>query len=299
LAEPLLPFDLILLDEGQDSSRLTSHLIANQHDRQTVVVGDSAQQLYAWRGAVNALDAFPDHELLYLTQSFRFGRAVAELGNVFLRLGGQRPLVRGNPGLNSRLVEDMIAPDAILCRTKAGAMEEVIGQLELGRATYLQGGGDAMRRMAEAAMELAAGQGTNNPELAAFTSWSEVLDYVEVDPSGSDLRAFVRLVETHGAPNIITACDRLMNEPGDSTDQTAKVPVGSVVVSTIHGAKGLEWKKVRIGSDVAGPRVDPETWTLREPNPAEMMLNYVAATRAQFKLEPGALRQWAELEAVG
>lgn len=301
MTDPQLPFDLVLLDEGQDSNRLTSHLIATQTNTQTAVVGDSAQQLYAWRGATDSLEEFPEHVVLYLTQSWRFGPAVAEIGNVFLRLRDTQPLVRGNPTMDSRLVDNMIAPDAILCRTNAGAMEEVIGQLELGRATYLQGGGDAMRRMAEAAIELQSGNGTNNPELCAFTSWAEVRDYVEVDPSGSDLRAFVRLVEEHGADSIIDACDRLINAPSSYSlgrRPEEEVPLGSVVVSTMHKSKGLEWRKVRIGRDVPGPRVDPETWLLRDPDPAEMMLNYVAATRAQWELDPGPLRQWAEIEAL-
>lgn len=302
MTNPQLPFDLILLDEAQDSNRLTSHLIASQHHTQTAAVGDSAQQLYGWRGAFDALDHFTNHDLLYLTQSFRFGHAIANVGNVFLRLQDARPLVRGHAQIPSRLVEDMIAPDAILCRTNAGAMEEVIGQLELGRATFLQGGGDAIRRMAEAAIELQDGMGTNNPELCAFTSWSEVRDYVEVDPSGSDLRAFVRLVETHGADVVIEACDKLINPPsGDRLGgpSAAEIPLGAVVVSTMHRSKGLEWSKVRIGRDVPGPRIDPETWTIREPSPAEMMLNYVAATRARHDLDPGPLREWVELETVG
>lgn len=301
LTDPVLPFDLVLVDEGQDSNRLTSRLIAAQRQAQTVVVGDSAQQLYKWRGAADSLDDFPDHRVLYLTRSWRFGEAVAEMGNVFLRLQGTTPLVSGNPDMQSRLVSDMIAPDAILCRTNAGALEEVIGQLALGRATYLQGGGDGIRRMAEAAIELQGGHGTNNPELCAFTSWAEVLDYVEVDPSGSDLRAFVRLVETHGAHSIIEAVDLLINSPVDArpgAGATEQVPSGAVVVSTMHRSKGLEWRKVRVGSDVPGPRVDPETWLLREPDPAELMLNYVAATRAQWELDPGPLRHWAEIEAV-
>jgi hypothetical protein len=299
LHDPQLPFDLVLLDEGQDSNRLTSTLIAAQRDTQTVIVGDSAQQLYRWRGATDALEAFPRHDVLFLTQSWRFGQAVADLGNVFLRLQKTRPLVRGNPAMDSRIVDDMIAPDAILCSTNAGAMDEAIGQLELGRATFLQGGGEGIRKMAEAAIELQGGRGTNNPELCAFTSWSEVLDYVEVDPGGSDLRAFVRLVETHGTAAIIDACDMLINVPavyGSAYRAEPEVPLGAVVVSTVHRSKGLEWDKVRIGRDVAGPRVDPETWCLREPNPDEMMRNYVGATRARTHLAPGSLLKWCETE---
>jgi len=298
--DPQLPYELVLLDEAQDSNRLTSRLIAAQDMTQTVIVGDDCQQLYAWRGASNAMDQFPAHELHYLTQSWRFGEAVAEMGNVFLRIRGAEPLVRGNPQLPSRVVAEMPEPDAILCRSNGGAMEEVIKQLDVGRPVYLQGGGDSIKRMAEAAQELALGNGTNNPDLCAFTSWSEVLDYVDRDPGGQDLRAFVRLVEDHGAQAIIDACEKLVNPVLAYGERPARgepaVPVGAVVVSTLHRSKGLEWGRVRIANDVPGPRVDMETWDIRV-DPAEMMLNYVGATRAKLELDPGPLRQWQAAEA--
>lgn len=299
MGRPLLPFDLVALDEAQDSNRLTSRLIADQTGCQTVLVGDSEQAIYGWRGATNAMREFPEHTELFLTRSWRFGPAIAELANVFLRIREAFPLVTGNPALASRLVRDIDAPDGVLCRTNAGAMEEVIGYLDAGRPVYLQGGGDGIKRMAEAALELTFGNGTNNPELAAFSSWSEVVEYVEQDPGGSDLRAFVRLVEEHGATTIVAACERLVNAPAYERDKpggrAAALPAGTVVVSTLHRAKGLEWGRVRIGEDVAGPRVDGETWDVRV-DPGEMMLNYVGATRARDVLAPGALAAWADAE---
>jgi len=298
--DPQLPYELVLLDEAQDSNRLTSRLIAAQDMTQTVIVGDDCQQLYAWRGASNAMDQFPGHELHYLTQSWRFGEEIAEMGNVFLRIRGAAPLVRGNPQLPSRVVSDMPEPDAILCRSNGGAMEEVIKQLDAGRPVYLQGGGESIKRMAEAAQELALGYGTNNPDLCAFTTWAEVLDYVDRDPGGQDLRAFVRLVEDHGAQAIIDACEKLVNPALAYGERPARgepaVPPGAVVVSTLHRSKGLEWDRVRIGNDVPEPHVDMETWDIRVDS-AEMMLNYVGATRAKLELDPGPLRQWQAAEA--
>ena len=298
LTEPALPYELVMLDEAQDSNDLTVHLIASQDLTQTVLVGDPDQQLYAWRGAVSAMQSFPDHRLLSLTRSHRFGPAVAEMGNVFLRLRGSRPLVAGTPELDSRVVEHIAEPDAILCRTNAGAMEQVIAQLDTGRPVYLKGGGDVVRGLAEAALELEHGSGTNHPELAAFRSWREVVEYVEHDPAGSDLRAFVRLVQEHGAQAILDACDRLANPvtaPGTRT--TPPPPRGAVVVSTLHRCKGLEFDTVRIAADVPAP-----THPVRPPDPhvdpAEMMLDYVGATRARLLLEPGPLRYWRDAEAA-
>ena len=62
-----------------------------------------------------------------------------------------------------------------------------------------------------------------------------------------------------------------------------------VVITTAHKAKGLEWDNVRIGNDFWGPRTNPQTGKLDLPSPEELRLDYVAVTRAQKSLDPGAL----------
>jgi len=51
-----------------------------------VAVGDPHQQIYRFRGAEDALnsDWMADAERHYLTQSFRFGPAVAHVANIIL-----------------------------------------------------------------------------------------------------------------------------------------------------------------------------------------------------------------------
>lgn len=287
LTEPQLAFDLVLLDEAQDSNKLTSQLIREQWSCQTAIIGDPCQQLYAWRGATDAMQDFPDHETLYLTTSYRFGAQIAERGNVFLRLLDARPLVQGHPDLVSRVVTGMTDPDAVLCRTNAGAMREVIRQIEDNVPVYLEGGGAQIRALAEAAQELVWGNGTSHPELAAFGSWGEVQDYVEQDPGGSDLRAFVRLVDDHGPQVIISAVDNLQT--------TAKQ--ARVTVSTMHKSKGLQWQRVRIGTDVPGPTSEGESGMRVATAEPELMLNYVAVTRAQAELDAGPLGEFDDADS--
>jgi hypothetical protein len=287
LDDPQLPYDVIMLDEAQDSNALACRLITHQTGRQTVVIGDPHQQLYKWRGSIDALTHFPDHTLLHLTRSRRFGQAIADAANIFLTLLNASPLVRGNPELPSHLVEHMPDPDAILCRTNGGAMEEVLNLLAADRPVILQGGSDPIERMAEACLELQAGAGTEHPELCAFRTWREVEEYAEHDPGGQDLKAFIRLINLHGAPNVIAACQQLT-----STSHRAPTGPTPVVVSTIHKAKGLEWNTVRIGADAITPRYDGATGELIPPDRAEWMLAYVACTRAARDLDPGPLREW-------
>jgi hypothetical protein len=152
-------------------------------------------------------------------------------------------------------------------------MKEVIAFLERGVRVALTGGGDAMLRVARAAEELKAGKRTSHPELFLFTSWGEVQDYAENDKAASDLKAIVKLVDTHGPDQIIKAVGQL------STEATAQV-----AVSTAHKAKGREWNTVRIGSGFGAPSVDDEG-EQRALQPAEARLVYVAVTRARRGLD--------------
>ncbi|MDP9799372.1 superfamily I DNA/RNA helicase [Catenuloplanes nepalensis] len=72
---------------------------------------------------------------------------------------------------------------------------------------------------------------------------------------------------------------------------TGKKQDADVVVSTAHRAKGREWREVQIGADFREPRPDPYG---RHRLPAdELMLGYVAVTRAQTRLHRSGL-EWVD-----
>jgi superfamily I DNA/RNA helicase len=82
------------------------------------------------------------------------------------------------------------------------------------------------------------------------------------------------------------ALDKLRNLAAGSTDPSQEP---DVVVSTAHKAKGLEWKRVRIGADFKGPKVSKATGKEVMPKDEELRLAYVAVTRAEHELDPGSL----------
>jgi F-box protein, helicase, 18 len=55
LQNPVLPFDYILFDEGQDASPAMLDIFLKQTATK-VIVGDTHQQIYSWRYAVNSLE---------------------------------------------------------------------------------------------------------------------------------------------------------------------------------------------------------------------------------------------------
>jgi superfamily I DNA/RNA helicase len=272
LSGPRFPADFVLLDEAQDANPVVQDVVERQGHTQRILVGDRCQAIYGWRGAVDAMATFAADRRLALSQSFRFGPPIAGEANKWLQILEAPLRLRGSNQITST-ISSLARPDAVLCRTNAEAVSQLMAAAEEGQRAALVGGGNEIRRLAEAATSLRAGLGTDHPELFAFRSWGEVKDYVAQDASGSDLKTFVQLIDSYGPDVVIDTMDRLVPE------QAAEV-----VVSTAHKAKGREWPRVRIADDFRAPKGEDS------PIPqAEAMLAYVAVTRARQALDPDGL----------
>jgi hypothetical protein len=273
LSHPVIPGEFILFDEAQDASPVMLAVVAEQSS-QVVWVGDTQQQIYDWRGAVNALANVDASHRTFLTQSFRFGPEVAEVANKILteleaelRLDGV-----GGPSV----VGPVELPDAVLCRTNAGAFKRFVEALGDGMSPHLVGGGAEVSNFAKASIELQTRGFTAHAELSCFGSWSEVVTYVDQDEDGSDLKMLVDLVEEYGAERIIFVMDNMPSEAN-----------ADLIISTAHKAKGREWDSVQLFSDFpAGLWMNAAGQIKgRELTASDWRLVYVACTRAKQSLD--------------
>lgn len=137
LTRPRLAADFVLLDEAQDTNPVLEEIFLAQ-DAQRVCVGDPAQQIYEWRHAKDIMSGFPGQQL-ELTQSFRFGPAIADVANRWLRAASSTMQLTGHAGGPSGLGRAEV-PDAVLCRGNADALAEVLRFLEEGVPVALAGG---------------------------------------------------------------------------------------------------------------------------------------------------------------
>ncbi|MFC0039581.1 UvrD-helicase domain-containing protein [Actinomadura rayongensis] len=287
LSRPKIDADLIIFDEAQDINPITAALVQSQ-SAQTVVVGDSHQSIYGFRGAVDAISTWPA-PALPITKSWRFGPAVAELGNMFLRHLNADLVLEGNPDLDSRIVNEHNRPrtDAVLCRTNFGAINAIDAGLSAGRRVALAGGGNELIDVAKAAQTLKEGGRTRHPDFEQFETWQDVLDHVEQHPEDKGLATFVALIERKSPEGLLRLLGELI--PEDAQDAAGDT---KLVVSTAHKAKGREWPNVVIADDFRGPQTvtdedGNETTVL--PEPEELRLSYVTVTRAQNSLDLGSL----------
>jgi AAA domain-containing protein/UvrD-like helicase family protein len=281
LTNPVLAADFLLLDEAQDTNPVIEAVFNAQRDHaQLVLVGDSAQAIYGWRGARDVMSGF-DGITLPLSQSFRFGPVLAREANRWLAIADAPIRLEGAAGLDTT-IGPVERPDVILCRTNAGAMLELMRLLAARRRVALVGGGGELRKLALAARDLKNGRRPGHPELMLFAAWAEVQEYAYDDPSGRDLLPLVDAVDQHGVDTILNAVGRLSDEAG-----------ADVTVSTAHRAKGREWGTVRVGDDFTEPE-RPHRGGSAPSGPSaisaeEARVAYVAVTRARYRLDLGGL----------
>lgn len=275
---PVISGDYILLDEGQDTAPVMLDII----ERQTcpiIVVGDSCQQIYEWRSAVNALAHFKDAPQLWLTQSFRFGKAIADVANLVLETLDEptKLRLRGFEKIDSKITV-IDNPTAILCRTNATAVSKVLEIIAQGKKPFLIGGGAEVIAFVEGAKELQAGRPTGHPELACFDSWKEVQEYSKLE-DGEDLKLMVKIIDSFGVDVILKALKSI----GEEKD-------ADVIISTAHKSKGREYKRVKVASDF--PPVG-------KCDDGDKRLMYVTVTRAQEELDVSECPFFSSRDGLG
>jgi hypothetical protein len=275
LTNPRLPVDVVMFDEAQDANPVMAGVVEGQTHAQRVAVGDRCQAINGWNGAVDAMSGWPWHRLT-LSQSFRFGPAVADVANLWLDALDGPVRLRGYDVLDTR-VGYCPEPTLILCRGNVAAIVAADREVNDGRRVAMAGGVGEVKRLAFAARDLQAGRPTDHPQLYLFNDWDALREYAEDD--GSDLLTFVKLIDRFGTGWVLRVCADLVRE-SESPD---------VVVSTVHKAKGRESANVLISGDFPEPGDVDKSGKPVPFTREDGMLAYVAVTRARELLDLGGL----------
>jgi hypothetical protein len=270
LTDPKLPFDFVLLDEAQDSNAVVLDLLQKQNI-QVVYVGDKYQQIYAWRGAVNAMEKIKTPSTSQLSYSFRFGPNIAAVANHFLTLLGERNLVIGDPR-KTLMPNCFVQNQTVLCRTNFGVMGELFSAVEAGKRPHIIGSTYDLKGLLMEVARLKNGEYSNHPDFIGFSNWDEVIEFSE-SPEGEGLKSFVNMVKNYGDQELLKKLSFCHNN-----ENTA-----DVIISTVHKAKGREWDFVRLGNDFSKPKQDENGFY--QLNPEEVRLLYVAVTRGRVGVD--------------
>jgi hypothetical protein len=271
LSQPIINKDFIFFDEYQDSNPVISQVIKSQ-SCQKIFVGDQFQQIYAWRGAVNALQN-EDLSKLYITKSFRFGEDIAIISNNIISSyyphNFEYKPFHGNNNITSSVHYDPLpAVDAIICRTNKGVITETISSLNKNLSVHILGGTQQITYLINSIVELKIKGYSNHPDLLLFKNFTDLKEYAD-SPMGGDIKPILKLIEFYGREKLLTILK----------STTENVEEADVTITTAHKSKGLEWSKVRLANDFKIPNegINPTT--------EETNILYVAASRALYQLD--------------
>ena len=264
LAEPQIAVDFILLDEAQDTTDVMLGVLRRQACP-IVYVGDSHQQIYGWRGAVNALGKVRCDSTCTLTTSFRFGPNIAEIANRILC--GLGPLRLKGFRESDEVHLTRVPTRAVLCRTNRDALEEAFRGITEKKKIHIIGGIEDLLVLLRDVEKLANGRPADHPDLFGFEGLNDLSEFCERWPdSAGTLSVILNLRKQFGSSQIERA---LISSVAD--ERTA-----DLTISTVHRAKGLEWDSVRLSEDFC--------FRKGGVSEAEKRLHYVGVTRAKSTL---------------
>ncbi|MDD5675722.1 MAG: UvrD-helicase domain-containing protein [Chitinivibrionales bacterium] len=293
LCKPVLPYDYILFDEGQDASPVMLDVFLNQ-DATKLIVGDIHQQIYGWRHATNALKQI-DFPPFPLTTSFRFNNHIAALAMECLRW--KRHL--GEPGMFTICgvgANRKIKTQATIARTNLALLKNAIDAMQHDRALkkiYFEGNLASYTYAADGAsiydvlnLSLNRRDLVRSPLIAAMPGFSALEEFAETSED-AELSMLISIVNEYGKeiPRLLKKLSAMHVADGEREK-------ADMIFSTLHRSKGMEYDRVTLTNDFTNEaRVcrmvqrEKEKPFDRNKLAEEINLAYVAVTRSRNFLD--------------
>lgn len=284
LSNPVLKYDCILLDEAQDINPVTSSIVLSQANSKNgrrsasvILVGDSHQQIYSFRGGQDTLQNIAATKTMYLTQSFRFDNNIARVANMVLQTFKKEPKpIMGMP-LSDKKPEWDKKDHTIIARTNASLFDKAV-QLVGKQSIGFVGGVNGCRfNMLKDAYYLFAGRPEMifDPYLKGFGCYADMRVYADA-VEDFELLAVCKVVENYR--------ERIPGLVKKITEMAVDAKDAQVVLTTAHKSKGLEWSNVLMLGDFQDLIDDNDLADPDKVDPDEFNLIYVAMTRAVSNL---------------
>lgn len=293
LSNPVLPFDYILFDEGQDASPAMLDVFLKQSNAIKVIVGDTHQQIYSWRYAINSLEQV-HFKSFDLNNSFRFSSKIALLANEILSLKNKlknfQPIEIIGLGTSNEKKSH-----AVIARTNLGLLMKAITFITDNRKIkhlYFEGNFNSYTYADEGASLYDVLNLYNKKHflirdelLKTMHSIVELEDYIE-KTEDRQLQMMLDIVKEYEdeIPALLKQIKE--NHVGDAEKHKAEI-----IFSTVHRCKGMEYDVVELANDfTTEEKIDRQAKQLdfkeqKERIEEEINLLYVAITRAKTLLK--------------
>ena len=292
LSNPQLNYDYILFDEGQDASPAMLDVFLKQKATK-VIVGDTHQQIYGWRFAVNSLEK-ADFEDYNLSTSFRFSQDIAGLAMAVLswkkHIDEQSRIEIIGKG-----TEVKNKSKAVIARTNLGLLLkaiEYISETKKVKHIYFEGNINSYIYADEGTslydvLNLYNGKRDQIRDnlIKSMKSFADLEDYIE-KTEDAQLGMMVEIVYEYGN-DIYDIIKEIKGKHVENEDRAK----AEMIFSTVHRCKGMEYDVVHLVNDfitedklrdMSDDKLDDDAYLMRINE--EVNLLYVAITRTKNAL---------------
>ena len=250
LQNPVLPYDYILFDEGQDASPAMLDIFLKQPAIK-VIVGDTHQQIYSWRYAVNSLEK-TNFATFNLSHSFRFGANIAKLATQILfykdAVIETKPITIKGLGTNNEA-----KTKAVIGRTNLGLLLnaiEYVTEKKNVKHIYFEGNFNSYTYADEGASLYDVLNLHNNKHslirdalIKSMGSIKDLEEYIE-KTEDAQLSMMLEIVKKYG--NDIYDIIKTIKQKHIENDDKEKA---EIIFSTVHRCKGMEYDAVHLVND--------------------------------------------------
>ncbi len=284
LSRPVLYYDCILLDEAQDTNPVTSEIIfsqcrpadSNRKPASIIMVGDSHQQIYSFRGARDTLKKMDSEKELFLTKSFRFDNNIARVANMVLETFKNENRKITGTAVNKADKQKWNPNDyTIIARTNATVFKKAVQLYKHHRIGFVGGITGYRFSTIRDVYNLLTDKPVSDNYIRSFGSYDSLKSYAHT-VEDLELLSICKVVESykHSIPNHIKQI----------TEKAVETKNAKIILTTAHKAKGLEWNNVLVMDDFQDLVKEDHYIDPSQIEPDEFNLIYVAITRAMGNL---------------
>ena len=287
LSFPKLQYDYLLFDEGQDASAAMLDIFMSQ-EATKVIIGDTHQQIYSWRYAINSLEK-TDFKTYNLSTSFRFNQEIANLASNTLDL---KSLVSSHEQFNihGKGICDTVKVKAILARTNLGllynAIEYVVEEKKASKI-YFEGNINSYTYAEDgASLYDVLNLYQNKKHLIRDTLISKMKDIKDLEEYIKQTDDFQLGLMVEIVKKYDSKIPKILNEIKTKHIKSDNKEDAEIIFSTVHRSKGMEYDEVKLATDFIDEKKiqylqDEYEGTLADKIKEEINLLYVAITRTK------------------
>lgn len=274
-------YDYILLDEAQDTNEITLDIFL-KFDSKKIMVGDTHQAIYSFRGAINAMKLKSDYTLS-LTTTFRCDNLIVDYANKVLEI-----FKNEKTKMKAFSKKGNINSFAVICRTNASIINIIAKALDHNKTYPNKPIYYKLLREPKAIFETSINLHlflekkfdkieSNYRYLLGFKGINSLIEYIE-DCKDIELSSSLNIAKKYKGFLYVLLSFAKEWYKIESNDY----------LTTAHTSKGLEFDEVRLLKDFPSLKDLREEVLIDHTKMAkfyeEVNLYYVAITRAKFIL---------------